>query len=44
MRYPLYCCQLCGKPIGLLGRLFQVIGGGFHQNDCEPPKARKATP
>lgn len=34
MKHPSYCCQLCGSPIGWLGRLFQVLGIGFHQFDC----------
>lgn len=36
MKYQSHCCQLCGTPIGWLGRLFQAFGGGFHQFDCRP--------
>lgn len=34
MKYQSYCCQLCGTPIGWLGRLFQAVGGGFHKFEC----------
>lgn len=34
MKYPSYFCQLCGTPIGWLGRLFQAVGGGLQQFEC----------
>lgn len=29
-KYPSWCCQHCGEPIGWLGRAFQILGTSFH--------------
>lgn len=31
-RFPTYCCQLCGEPIGYLGRAFEAVFGTLHKH------------
>ncbi len=33
MKYPNFCCQECGEPIGYIGLFFELIFGTMH--DCE---------
>ena len=34
-RYPIYCCQKCGKLIGLLGRFVEFVCFGLVKHDCK---------
>lgn len=37
-KYPSYCCQKCGEPIGWLGRFIEFILFGFLTHECKPDK------
>jgi len=33
--YPWYCCQKCGEPIGLLGRIVEFVLFGLIKHKCK---------
>lgn len=35
VKYPSYCCQKCGEPIGWLGRFFQWLPFKFLKHKCK---------
>lgn len=34
-KYPSYCCQKCGEPIGWLGRIIEWIYCGLIKHECK---------
>lgn len=34
-KYPSYCCQKCGEPIGWIGRFVEFIYCGFIKHECK---------
>jgi len=41
VKYPKHCCQKCGKPIGWLGKVLEIITFKLVHHDCTFERAKK---